>query len=391
MVKKVVIDKANRLHQMPPHVLAFADTVRRRLRARGDGLIDLASFVWPVDYDPGVLSDESVLQPVSETRLAELKEELAGWLSRRYRIKVSAERELFVGGSVASMVYQLTTAFVDVGDVAFVPGLGEPLYRSAVTASDGEPIGYSISAKTGWMPQFDRLSTGLGRVARLLFLNSPHNPTGSTLSEQELAELVWQAGKENVFLVNDASLAGLLHHPPASLIGITGGKRVGVELYSFSHLLGLPCLPFGFAAGNRELISGLKRLERFLPAHLPGYCVDLAVEGLRRFPGRKLQSMRERVKTAAAPADRLAAALGLEPSGTPGVPFLWARSSKRTPSATLARTLLKRHKILVAPGTSFGETGEGYVRCCLLAGEQAFSEALQRMEKRRTLRSKGSR
>ncbi len=51
--------------------------------------------------------------------------------------------------------------------------------------------------KNNWRPDFERINTRMGRVARLLFLNSPHNPTGAELSEKELANLVWLAGKEN--------------------------------------------------------------------------------------------------------------------------------------------------------------------------------------------------
>jgi aspartate/methionine/tyrosine aminotransferase len=234
------------------------------------------------------------------------------------------------------------------------------------------------------MPQFDRLNTGLGRVARLLFLNSPHNPTGAELTEKDLAELIWLAGRENILLVNDAAYAGLLHRPPASLLAIKGSKRAGVELYSFSYLFGLPRLPFGFAVGNRELISGLKRVASLMPTRF----IDLAIDGIRKFPSAPLTSLRDRVKAAAASADRLASALRLETAGHPGVPYLWARIDRRTSSATFARSLLKRSRLVVAPGAGFGENGEGYVRFSLLAGAERFDEAAGRIEKRKILRAR---
>jgi len=388
MVKKVLIDKADRIYQMPPGLLAFAEAERKRTLFRREGIIDLASFEWPLQFDSSFRPESQELLPDDDVTLNELKEELAGWLHRRFQVRLVPDREIFVGGSITNLLYQLAMAFIDVGDVAFVPSLGIPAYRSAVTAFDGEPIGYSISAKVDWAPQFDRLNSGLGRVARLLFLNSPHNPTGYELSEKDLAELVWLAGKENILLVNDAAYAGLPHRAPGSLLSIKGSKRVAVELYSFSYLLGLPPLPLGFAVGNREVISGLKRVARLQPIYLPRYAVNLILEGLRHFPSPGLTSVRERIKSASTAADRLAAALRLEPAGQPGVPYLWARIERRSSSVTLARMLIKRLRLVVAPGEGFGENGEGYLRFCLLAGAERFEEANSRVEKRRLLKTK---
>lgn len=388
MLKKVLIDKADRLYQMPPGLLAFAEAERKRTLFRRDGIIDLASFVWPVSFEPSMHVEPADLIAADEGQIDALKEELAGWLNKRFQVRLVPDREIFVGGSITHLIYQLAMAYVDVGDVAFVPSLGVPTYRSAVMAFDGEPIGYSISSKADWAPQFDRLNTGLGRVARLLFLNSPHNPTGAELTEKDLAELTWLAGKENILLVNDAAYAGLPHRPPASLLTIKGSKRVAVELYSFSYLLGLPPLPFGFAVGNREVISGLKRVANLLQTQLPGYFVTMAIEALRHHPSRGLSSVREKIKAAASAADRLATVLRLEPAGHPDVPYLWARIERRASSGTLARMLLKRMRLVVAPGEGFGENGEGYVRLCLLAGADKFEEAISRVEKRRLLKSK---
>jgi aspartate/methionine/tyrosine aminotransferase len=387
-VRKVVIDKANRLYQMPPGITAFAATGPRRVFPHRSDSIDLGNFHWPVPFEPDHLPDVDGIQPASDQDLANLREELADWLAKRFGVRLVKDKELFIGGRLSSLVYQLCLAFVDSGDVAFVPSVGIPLYRSAVTACDGEPIGYDISAKSDWTPRFDRLSTGLGRVARLLFLNSPHNPTGSELSTKEISELVWLAGRENVLVVNDAAYAGLAVRTPASLLGDAGGKRVGVELGSFSYTFGLPPLPFGFAAGNREVISGLKRISRLQPPHLPRFYIHLAIQAIRKYPSDHLTQVRDLTARATAEANQLLDVLALERSGPGAVPYVWARIEKRTPSTYFAKTLLRRHRILVAPGLGFGENGEGHLRFSTLAGPELFAEAVRRIRKSRSLRKR---
>ncbi len=389
LVKKVLIDRANRLYQMPPDILEFAENSPKRGLLRREDTIDLASFRWPVEFDEEQLPNKESLKPATTDQLAQLRGQLAEWIDRKYHTKVIAEKEIFIGGRISSLVHQLALAYVDAGDVAFVPGLGIPAYRSAVIACNGEPIAYTISAKNSWMPQFDRLSSRLGPVARMLFLNNPHNPTGAELSEKEMSELAWLAGRENILLVNDAAYTSIAQRQPVSLLSTRGGKKVGVELYSFSYQFGLPPLPFGYAVGSREVVSGLKKVSRMAPVHIPAFYVDLAIQAIRQFPNENLKTIRETVTRASAEAGNLMELLRVEAAGYAGVPFIWAQTEKRTPAATTARLLLRKHRILVAPGSGFGETGEGYFRFCLLAGAKAFAKAAARVKKRRLLRPKG--
>ena len=387
-IRKVIIDKANRLYQMPPDIAEFVSSRRKKAPAGRDGLIDLATFCWPVTFDADYCPDGETLLPASNEKINQLKEELAAWLSRTHQIRVVPGKELFIGGGISSLAFMLCLAYIDAGDVAFVPGLGIPVYRSVVTACNGEPIPYTVSVKNDWVPRFDRLNTGLGRVARLLFVNSPHNPTGSELSEKEMAELAWLAGRQNILLVNDAAYRAIPARSPVSLLDITGCKRVGVELASFSYQFGLPRLPFGYAVGNREAISGLKKTSRLVRPYLPTFFIDLALDAIRGHSLDGLTSVRERIDRAAAEAGQLLDLLGLERSGQSTVPFVWARIDKRTPSTNLAKTLLRRYKLLAAPGLGFGENGEGFLRFCLLAGPTAFAEAVRRVKKGRTMRLK---
>jgi LL-diaminopimelate aminotransferase len=388
-VRRIVIDKANRLYQMPPEVSDFIAPGRMGLLRGRREVTDLALFVWPVGFEPDVRYEGDALLPASERQIASLKEELASWLSRTHGVRIVADKEILLGGGgISGLVHQMALAYIDVGDVAFVPGVGIPLYRACITACGGEPIPYGISAKTDWAPQSDRLKTGLGRVARLLFLNSPHNPTGSELSAKQMSELAWLAGRQNILVVNDAAYASISTRPPASLLSVPGGKKIGVEVASFAYQFGLPPLSLGYAAGSREAISGLEKTTRLAHSYIPSFAVELAIEAIRHYPNEHLAEVRNRIARAMSEATALLDLLHLERSGKPSVPYEWAKLERRTPSTNLAKTLLRRFKIAVAPGLSFGENGEGFVRFSLLAGPGAFREAARRIRKSRLTRKR---
>ncbi len=387
VIKKVIIDKANRLYQLPPGIMRFLAPQSRRGLLKRTELLDLASFNWPVSFESLRASEVSPMQPAPAEKINLLKEELAGWYQAVHGVRLLPTKEIYVGGGISNILFSLALAFVDHGDIAFVPDLGVPLYRTVVTACGGEAVSYTISAKDGWLPDFGRVGTRLGRVARILFLNSPHNPTGADLNEKQMSDLVWIAGRENIMVVNDAAYQNYPERRIISLMGVPGGRKVGVEVGSFAYHFGLPPLPCGFAVGNRDVISGLKEADRLSPSVLPEFYVDLVLNAIRRYPGDGLRHVRRETDRSVAEARKLLEQQGLEKVGLNGVPYGWARIERRQSSTHAANQFYKRCRILVAPGTGFGESGEGYLRFSLTASPDVYREARERLSKKRLLTS----
>lgn len=381
-VKKIIVEKANRLYQLPPDLMSFARPQKQLKLLKKTELLDLASFNWPIKP-----SDESGIgpsvEPADKADMQALKEALAEWYLSVHGAKLNPAKDVFIGSSISSNLFGLAMAFIDHGDVAFVPGLGLPLYRRVVAACGGESVAYAVLSQDGWRPNFERVGTRLGRVARVLFVNTPHNPTGAELNEKEMADLVWLAGKENVMIINDAAYQTIAERTATSLLSVNGGKKVGVEVGSFSYHFGLPNLPLAFVVGNRDMVSGLKLSSRLMRPFLFKSHVRAALEAIRQFPNRPLQAARKKISQSAAQVNSFMETLNLEQTGHRSVPFVWARLPQRSPSTRAANRLLKRSRVLVAPGSGFGEVGEGYLRLSLTAGAEVYQEATARLRKRK--------
>ncbi|MFQ5499984.1 MAG: pyridoxal phosphate-dependent aminotransferase [Candidatus Zixiibacteriota bacterium] len=380
-IKKIVIDRADRIFQLPPDVTSFVTTEPRRTLGRSIETIDLASFSWQ-SFTEADVSRSMGVEEATPDALTELKEAIADWFLSVHRVRVDPKKEILVGGSISSLIYSLTLAFVDSGDLVFHPDLGIPLYRKVTAACGGQPVGYRVSAKTDWLPDLGRVHTRLGRVSRVLILNSPHNPTGSCLSEREMAELVHTASRENIVLVNDAAYQSIPSRMPVSLLGVPGGRKVGVEVYSMSYLLGLPQYPMGFVAGHRDMIAGIKASFRLVKPYLPAHFVSMALNAIRQYPSQDLEEVRRRLNESAIEATRLLKLLDLQKTGYDGVPFVWARIERRRRSAAIAQLLYRRSRIAVVPGTAFGENGEGYIRFSLTAPAEAYRSACERVKRK---------
>lgn len=379
VIKKVVIDKANRLYQLPPDILSFSREKVRRTLIKKTSLVDLARFNWPIEVEADTLRDKNGFRPAGRDRINQLKELLADWFLTHHRVKVNPQKEIFIGGRISSIMFGIALAFVDNGDIIFVPDLGIPLYRRVTTACGGQPVGYAVTYKNGWQPDFERINTRLGRVARLLFVNSPHNPTGVALTEKDWANLVWIAARENIVLVNDAAYQSISHRAPTSLMAVKGGKKVGLEVYSFAYQFGLPAIPVGFAVGSGDIISGLELSAGFMPPFIPDFYIDMASTAIRQFPHDSLLRVRKQLGQAAAEAVKLLELLSLEKTGYDTIPFVWAKIERRRQATSQARLLYRRSRVLTAPGTGFGDSGEGFLRFSLTASPRDYRSAHERL------------
>ncbi|MBD3333824.1 aminotransferase class I/II-fold pyridoxal phosphate-dependent enzyme [candidate division GN15 bacterium] len=383
LVKRVVVEKANRLYQVPPEVDSLLRLTRKRERThprKGD-LIDLATFTWPVselDLDSG----SADFTASSHDQLQDLKVRAAEWVQKRSGIRIDPDKEIFIGAGISQMAILLSLAFIDHGDVGFVPELGLPLYRRAVAACGGETVSYGINSRDGWSIGLDRLNTGLGRVARLMFINSPHNPTGLALDSGNLDELVWMASRSHVALINDAAYADLSEPRTPSLMSATGAKKVGVELYSFAYNFGLPSVPLGFMAGHRDIINGVKQAARLLPPYLPASLVAAASRAIENYPQPTLLTVRDGVSQARESISPLLEKLNLQPVGEPNIPFAWAKVDPRSDATRTVDRIYRRWRIQTIPGTVFGDIGEQFVRLSLTVTPDTIDQALTRLNKR---------
>lgn len=383
--KKVVIEKADRLYLLPPPLFTSLPREKEKTLLKKTDILNFSKFTWPVEIEEEFAVSAESLAPAKAFKLAELKSELAGWFEKNHSVRLNPEKEIFIGGGVRNLILNIGLAFIDRGGLALVPGLGYPHYKRVVSACGGDFVSYRVSSKSDWLPDFGAVLSPIGRIARLLFLNSPHNPTGAAINEKELNKLAAIASKENLMLINDATYQSLSDTKPISLLSVKGGSNIGAEVYSFSYTFGLPSLPFGFVAGHAEIINGLTQIGSLSPQPVMNIFCDMALEAIRNFPNQALKSMRRHISDNRAEAMKLFDVLELESSGYNTVPFVWGKITGRRSSVMAAKILYHGGKIVALPGSEFGESGEGYLRFSLTAPTENYDKAIQRIKKKKRL------
>ncbi len=381
-IKKIIIDKAHRLYQLPPAINSFSPKSKKSNLLKKTNLIDLATFNWQIKMEMDKDLSEKSFLPASPQRIAQLQEEIANWFLTFHGVKLNPYKEIYIGANISRMLLNLSLAYIDKGDIAFVPERGIPLYKTATAISGGQPVEYEISERTNWQPDFNKLNSRLGYVARILFLNNPHNPTGVELSSKDFENLIWVASRENILIVVDAAYQAFSGRKNSSLLSVKNGKVVGIELYSFAYQFGLPSLPFGFAVGNKEIINGLNTLSKINKPFIYDFCIERALKAVRSFPNEEIKSLRNNFSQKKSYLTELQELLSLEKSGFDTIPFVWTKIKKRSRSVNAANILYRRSKILVTPGKALGDCGEGFLRFSLTSPVESYKSACDRVQKK---------
>ena len=384
MRKKIVIERAERLHQIPADLFLGLARKAHRAARRGLEVIDL-SLINPDESPSQELMDE-LCQAVRVSGyhryllgsgLAEFQRNVARWFETRFEISLNSDLEVLPLQGVWEGLWGLPLAFVNLGEVVLLPDPCYPVYRAGAILAGAQVETMPLLERNDFLPNLQQIPNGVAHRARLLFLNYPNNPTTAVADLSFFQEVVRFAQANNVAVVHDATYSQLTYdeYQAVSFLQARGAKAVGIELHSLSMTHNLGGWRIGFAVGNRQLIAGLAAIRGC------GYAGP--APALQKAAGAALFSPPVQRNRYAKRRDMVVQGLrnlGWRLLRPKAAPFLWVRVPGRYTSLGFARRLFRRTGILVTPGSGFGERGEGYIRISLTVPEENLQLALKRIK-----------
>lgn len=339
--------------------------------AHPDGIVDL-SVGTPVDPVPELVqraladaSDSPGYPTVWGT--AELRDALAGWVERRLgATRVEHTQVLPVVGSkelVASLPAQLG---IGPGDRVAFPRLAYPTYEVGARLAGAEPVPYDEPAELD--------PAGL----KLLWLNSPSNPTGRVLDQDELRAAVAWGREHGVLIVSDECYLELgWEADPRSVLHpeISGGSFEGlVAVHSLSKRSNLAGYRAAFLAGDEAVLGELLKIRKhggmIVPA--PVQAATAAALG----DDKHVVEQRERYERRRAALRPALEGHGFRIEHSEASLYLWATRDEPCWDTVGA---LAELGILVAPGEFYGAAGERHVRVAFTATDERVAAAVRRL------------
>jgi succinyldiaminopimelate transaminase len=323
--------------------------------------------------------DEATGYPTA-VGLPEYREAVAAWIARRFGVSVDPVTELIPTYGSKEAIFLFAQVVLDSGsgkDVVLVPEPGYPVYERGALFAGAEVQTFPLAAENGFLPDLDAIDDETWSRTALIWVCYPNNPTGAVAPLAFYERLAERAREHDVLVCSDEAYTELwFDEPPASALQVADRSNVVVfnTLSKRSSMTGYRC---GFVAAPSEVIESLRKFrpnvgtapQVFVQrAGVAAWGDEEHVERNRALYARKRQLFLD-----------VFARRGAALAGSAATMYLWVEAPDGETSESFADRLLE-HGIVVAPGSYFGPSGEGFVRFALVPTEQECAEAAALLE-----------
>lgn len=223
----------------------------------------------------------------------------------------------------------------------------------------------------------------------IIYLCFPNNPTGSTITKNELQKWVDYANENGAVIIYDAAYEAYISEPdvPHTIYECEGARTCAIELRSFSKNAGFTGLRLGFTVIPKDLKSGGVMLHS-LWARRHGtkfngapYIVQRAGEAVYSQEGQAQtkEQIAYYMNNAKVIREGLASA-GYTVSGGVNAPYIWLKTPDNMTSWEFFDYLLEKANVVGTPGSGFGPSGEGYFRLTAFGSYENTVKAIERIK-----------
>ena len=311
-----------------------------------------------------------------------LRSAIATYLAQHLHVDYNPQNEILVTVGVSEAIDLALRALINPGDEVLYH---EPCYVSygpTITLAGGRPVVVPTRAEENFSLNVADLEKAVTSKTKILMINFPTNPTGAAISPQQLEELARFCEKHNLIVLTDEIYSeltydGATHH---SIAAIPGMKDRTILLHGVSKAFAMTGWRIGFACGPADIIEAMMKIHQYSILCAPIMGQEAAVEALERGAPSviKMRDEYERRRNFVVSACR---DMGLPCRMPQGAFYIFPNIEKYGMSSKeFALQFLQEKKIAVVPGTAFGASGEGFVRCSYATSMEKLKIAMERLE-----------
>jgi LL-diaminopimelate aminotransferase len=334
----------------------------------------------PADHIMNILQEE-VAKPENYIYairdLPELTEAVINWYQRRFRVDLEPEEIIAMNGSQDGLSH-IALAITDPGDLVFTPDPCYPIFSVGPQLAEATIYPIPLLKENHYLMDLDRIPVAVAQKAKMMIVSYPNNPVTAMAPYEFYEKLVWFAKKYDIIVLHDNAYCELVYDGQkcGSFLALPGAKEIGIEFNSLSKSYNMPGCRISFAMGNRRIIERFRNLKShldygiFVPIQKAAIA---ALNGPQDCVARTVQAYESRRNLL---IDGLAE-IGWPIDKPPATMFVWAAiPPKYTSSVKFTFDLLEQAGVIVVPGSSFGERGEGFVRLALVQPEVEIRKAI---------------
>ncbi|WP_244129405.1 pyridoxal phosphate-dependent aminotransferase [Burkholderia gladioli] len=312
---------------------------------------------------------------------APLREALADYVSSRHGPTRAAQIAVTSAGVSALMLAAQLLVGASDRVVAITPLWPNLVEIPKILGARVECVPLAFG-EAGWRLDLERLLAALTPDTRMLFVNSPNNPTGWTLSKAEQAAILAHCRRHGIWIVADEvyERLGFGEGGAPSFLDLASRDERVIVVNSFSKAWAMTGWRLGWLVAPERTMDALSKLVEYNTSCAPGFVQAAGVAAVREgepFVAEFVSSLR-------AARDHLVAALnglpGVHVEAPDGAMYLFLRLPGAADSLAFCKRLVREAGLGLAPGRAFGGEGEGFVRWCYACDVARLDAGVERLK-----------
>lgn len=312
----------------------------------------------------------------------ELRQALTGYVHKKFGVGYNPVTEVLVTVGVSEALDLALRAILNPGDEVLYHEPCYVSYRPVILFAHGVPRVVETSAADGFRLTRAMLEAQVTPRTKVLLLNFPNNPTGGVMGRKDLEEIAAFARERDLLVITDEIYAELTYdNAHASIASLPDMRDRTLFLHGFSKAWAMTGYRLGYACGPAEWIDAMMKIHQYTMLCASSLAQKAAIEALAR-PDADIGTMVDEYRRRRNFLVASFKELGLECSRPAGAFYAFPNIARFGLTARdFALKLLEEERVAVVPGTAFGASGEGFVRCAYATNLDQIKEAMRRLQR----------
>lgn len=310
--------------------------------------------------------------------ILDLREAIVDKVKRRNRIDATTDDVVVTNGGVEA-VFTTLSSMVDPGDEVLISDPSWPNYLQMTVLLGVKAVYYPLRLEHDLVPTVEDIESRITPRTKVILVNSPGNPTGSTIPESRLREILEVARRHDLWVISDEVYDEIYFDaPPVSMQSLDTDDRV-VTVFSFSKTYAMTGWRVGYLVGPREIVSHILRIQEPVTSCVNSVAQKAAVAALTGD-----QSCVAEMRTAYASRARLVTGI-LDrhdvPYARPSGAFYTMVDITRSglTDVDFVSRMITDKRVAVVPGSAFGPGSGSFVRVSLASSEDDLTAGVTRL------------
>lgn len=383
---------ADRVNRIQPSATLAVFNEKEKLLARGIDVVDFGpgepDFATPEHIKCAAIKaiEENKTKYTPSGGIMPLRQAAVEWHAK-YLGSSYAPKECVINSGGKHSLFNVIHSLINSGDEVLILAPYWVSYPDMVKCADGEPVILETNANDGFIPRAADIEKTITPRTKILIVNSPSNPSGTVIPEEEFAKILQVAKEHNVWLLSDECYSHFVYGKarPFSVASLPGAKDNVIISASLSKTFAMTGWRMGYTLAPQPVADAVLKLQSQSISNPTSIAQYAALEALRGGMESVSEMVQQFAKRRQRIIDGLRAIPGItchEPDGSfyvfPNVSrAMNGDGGSEADTLQVAKDLLEREHVVVIPGEAFGASG--YLRISYATSMERIEEGLRRL------------